>query len=259
MTLPERKNTRALRLQATNPRINPVPISAATPISGSSPAGATIGAVSSTASSALNTANYAATRPVGDYTADVLANSGTTIQSYASTLFTFINGAFQLSVGAGGLVQSVGGVSKLSLSPLGSWFAGAINTEEYVYARGTVTAQLPQLGGSVSTTGYFVNPFGNGIGVLGIAMNNGLGLVGFGGATGVWGSGSLYGVYSKGHLQVDGNSYLNGNIYAGAGTITASAINAYLPMAYLTSGSQANFDLSLDGGATWTPVVMKRT
>lgn len=243
---------RIKRLQATNPRIVPVAIPAATPISGVAP-GTTVGSVATTAANAQVMADYAANRPVGDMTAQVLANSGTNIQSYAATLFTFVNGAFQLSIGAGGLVQSVGGVNKLSLSPAGSWFAGALNTDEYVYARGTVVASIPWLG-SVTTSGYFINPHSSGCGVVGQAMagGNGVGVAGLGISAGVYGAGQNYGVYSDGHAFVNGSMTVTGNLYAGA-------INAYLPLSYITYGSQANFDFSLDGGSTWAPLLLRKT
>lgn len=120
----------------------------------------------STANTALSTANYAANRAVGDMTAQVLSNSGTTIQCYASTLLQFINGPFSLSIGAGGLTSSYNGVSKLAMSSYGSAsFGGDLITSGQVLATGTTYD--PSTGNSASIVGIGRGAYG----VLGIVGN----------------------------------------------------------------------------------------
>lgn len=197
---------RIKRLQATNPRINPVPISALTPVSGASPAGSTIGAIS-------NTAQYAATRPVGDITSDVLANSGTSIISYSSTLLNFINGAFQLSIGAGGLVQSVSGVNKLTLSPTVSRFAGDIITDGQIIGSGT----------NSSFAGYHGA-------VIGLAGANSAGLIGYGGPGNGWAVQAIAtggnAIFAQGDVWVDGGSVsIDRSLSVGGGAIVSGTLN----------------------------------
>lgn len=256
---------RIKRLQATNPRIVPVAIPAATPISGAAP-GTTVGSVATTAANAQATADYAANRPVGDYTAQVLANSGTNITSMAGTLFNFVNGSFQLSIGAGGLVQSVGGVNKLVLSPAGSWFSGALDTDSYVYARGSNPVTVPGLG-TVASSGYFLNSVSNGFGVTGY-NSIGTGVAGVGNV-GVIAIGGTYGIQCLGpssflgNMNVTGNMNLQyGTIYApsiSAGTVSASYLSGSLAMGDLRSGTQGAFTFSADGGATWAPILLRRS
>lgn len=268
-------STRIQRLRATAPRMLPVAIPASTPVSGTSPAGNTIGGISTTASTAL-TNSYTALGEVGNklnrYGSDILSGN-ISFQNAGGFMCgnVTVDAAGNVS-GTGmamtqkGLVGVSNGQPQLAISYQGQVVvAGTIDTNSYVYARGATTATVPDgLWPGTTAAGFFTAQTGTiPVGVVAVGNNgsSGVGVVGWGPACGVYGKtpySNAPAVWADGNLRVSGASEFNGTIQAGSNTIYAGAINAYLPLSYITYGSQANFDFSTDGGATWTPVRLRK-
>lgn len=192
-------------------------------------------------------ANYGATRSVGDVTATILANSGTTIQGYSSTLFKFVNGAFELDIGAGGLFAKKNGVPTFSISGATgeAAYGGIVSTEQYVLAQGNTPVS-----GTIYGTIYpsFVsmpsstNP--NAVGLY-AKTNYGHGVIGVsGGVAGVTGIAT-----ASGGFGVLGSATVSGGIGVYAGALsgeTAFYCNGKMTKTGTELVSNLNADL-LDG------------
>lgn len=150
-------NPRMIRLYKTNPRIVPVPVDADRPIKGASPGGATIGAISLTASNANSTANtalsnsYAALGDLGNklnkYGSDILAGTinlqnagGFTAGSVSVDTYGNVTGT-GMAMTSKGLIGVSAGQTMLALTNTGSaTYGGSISTAGQVYASGTTTS-----------------------------------------------------------------------------------------------------------------------
>lgn len=132
------KSTRILNLQAGLPRVVPIPLDASTPISGASPGGATVGAVSATAATANTNANTALTATSGF--AGSLANKLEAGYSYVMAgVMTLsdvsygiktagFDGGNGLALTGNGIVMRQGGVTKVSIPATGDpTFAGTLD------------------------------------------------------------------------------------------------------------------------------------
>lgn len=131
-------SSRILNLQATTPRIVPVPLSADTPISGASPGGATLGAVSQTAATANTTANTAQSAVSGFAGAlyNKLEAGYSYVMSGVMTLSSVsygiktagFDGGNGVALTGNGIVMRQGGVTKVFIPVVGDpVFAGMLD------------------------------------------------------------------------------------------------------------------------------------
>lgn len=166
--------------------------------------GATLGSVAANA-------NYGASRTVGDITANVLANSATSVEMTSSALFKATNGAGGLFIGAGGITaKNSTGTTTFAISAMtgAASFVGDISGGSSLNITGSARFQ------GVTTTGHTENATvvgigsgstsgvhgtsGHGSGVVGVALGQaGNGVSGFGSIYGVSGSGGQAGVYGS--------------------------------------------------------------
>lgn len=145
-------STRIIALQATDPRVTPIPIvlSADTVVTGIG----TVGGINNTANTANATANSAlslATSGYGDITSSILGNSATAITMTSSSLFRSGSGLAGVFIGAGGLVGkngSGGTTFAIDGSTGAATFAGELSA-----ATGTFAGNLTS-GGNADVTGY---------------------------------------------------------------------------------------------------------
>lgn len=180
-------------------------------------------------------ATYGATRSVGDITADVLTYSGTITNTVTATLFKFTNTvgghAYEFGIGAGGFYGKKDGVDMFSATTATGEgrFSGRF-TSGSVFADGSVSSGL----GAGQAAGVFL---GSGS-VRGLIATNG--------------------AYITGTVYADNFVTTSGALPNAGHANTADSLSSPLPLTGLAVGSTANFSVSSDGGATWTPFKFRR-
>lgn len=145
-------STRILALQATSPRVIPIPIvlTADTVVTGIG----TVGGINTAAVTANSTANSAlalANAGYGDITTSILGSSGTAITMTSSSLFRSGSGLAGVFIGAGGLIgKNSSGATTFAVDGAtgAATFSGALNA-----ASGTFAGNLTS-GGNADVTGY---------------------------------------------------------------------------------------------------------
>ncbi len=184
---------------------------------------------SATVSTVVANATFGATRSVGDITAQILANSATSITMTSSQLFKTTNGIGGVFIGAGGITgkNSLGATTFAIDGASGSGlFAGDIQTNGKGIFNGVVTQTVAgslitaavhgntSLGSNAGVVGFTQTSGGGGI--QGHAIGNGCGVIGSSstaGILGILGSPSRVGVRAIGDsssIGLEANNFGSG-------------------------------------------------